>query len=69
MGGDWNREKCEAEKRAELNSNHQSQEDSESWEDDQTWLCDGSKKFLTGCKSGQTDFGEHKGIGGWTCLK
>ena len=30
------------------------------------WLCDGSNKFKGGCKSGQTDFGEHEGTDFWS---
>ena len=36
------------------------------YEDDSTWLCDGSQRFVSGCKSGQTDFDEHLGIEGWS---
>ena len=30
------------------------------------WLCDGSNKFKGGCKSGQTEFGEHLGTDFWS---
>ena len=36
-------------------------EDSE----EETWLCNGSAHFKTGCKSGQTEFGMHEGTEGW----
>ena len=41
-------------------------EDSYYEEEDGRWLCDGSRIFKCGCKSGQTDFDLHVGTEGWT---
>ena len=35
-------------------------------EENDNWLCDGFNLFKCGCKSGQTEFGEHPGIEGWS---
>ena len=44
------------------------QEDEEEYYDEENdnWLCDGFNLFKCGCKSGQTEFGEHPGIEGWS---
>ena len=66
--GEYNRERHETETRKETAEQQNGDEyDDESYEDDNTWLCDGTKMFKDGCKSGQTDFDEHPGIDGWTC--
>ena len=44
-------------------------EDSYYEEEDGRWLCDGTRIFKCGCKSGQTDFDLHIGCEGWTSSK
>ena len=41
-------------------------EENDSEYEETGWLCDGSNKFKGGCKSGQTDFGEHEGTLFWS---
>ena len=41
-------------------------DEEESYEDENKWLCDGSNKFIGGCKSRQTEFDYHEGTGWWT---
>ena len=52
--GEFHREKSQAEKEEEAAAaaaDHKD-EDEDSYEDDNTWLCDGSKRFKNGCKGG-----------------
>ena len=50
--GDFHREKSQAEKEAESAAAAADHEDEDSYEDDNSWLCDGSKRFINGCTSG-----------------
>ena len=44
-------------------------DDDDEYGDESNWQCNGTVLFKDGCKSGQTDFDEHAGIGGWQSPK